>query len=85
LRLYWNMLRRDRPDKTFIFVFHEDSSESQKSSFSSLFLEMLSKFEGSICLISKQPTTKLQHFFANEPRLVQSIVTWIESRLKVQS
>jgi HEAT repeat protein/energy-coupling factor transporter ATP-binding protein EcfA2 len=85
LRLYWNMLRRDRPDKAFIFVFHEDSSESQKSSFSSLFLEMLSKFEGSICLISEQPTTKLQHFFANEPRLVQSIVTWIESKLKVQS
>lgn len=83
LRLYWNLLRRNHPDKTFILIFYEVTSEPQ-TGFSPLFLEMLSKFEGSICLVSKQSNAKLQHFSADDPQLIQSMVAWIESKSQVQ-
>jgi HEAT repeat protein/ABC-type dipeptide/oligopeptide/nickel transport system ATPase component len=82
LRLYWNSLRRNYPDKTFVLVFAENSSINERQRFSAAFLEMLAKFAGSICLVSDRSVTNLQHFSPSDPQLIQSIVTWIEMTRK---
>ncbi|WP_041391852.1 HEAT repeat domain-containing protein [Pleurocapsa sp. PCC 7327] len=80
LRLYWNMLRRNYPDKTFVLVFDENRTESERQGFSPLFLEMLSKFEGSICVVTDQSVAKLQQFSPNDPQLVRAIADWIAAQ-----
>jgi HEAT repeat protein/ABC-type dipeptide/oligopeptide/nickel transport system ATPase component len=80
LRLYWNMLRRNYPDKIFILVFEENVVESERKGFSPVFLQSLSKFEGAICVVTEQPVAKLKQFSPKEPQLVQAILKWIEEQ-----
>jgi hypothetical protein len=80
LRLYWNMLRRNYPDKIFILVFEENVVESERKGFSPVFLESLSKFEGTIGVVTEQPVDKLKQFSPKDPQLVKAIVKWIEEQ-----
>jgi HEAT repeat protein/ABC-type dipeptide/oligopeptide/nickel transport system ATPase subunit len=80
LRLYWNMLRRNGGDRLFILIFYENLADTQRKGFSHAFLEILSKFDGAICVVSEQSIPKLKHFSPTEPKLVQSILDWIEEQ-----
>ncbi|MCU0533346.1 MAG: HEAT repeat domain-containing protein [Hydrococcus sp. Prado102] len=80
LRLYWNMLRRNDGDRSFVLIFYENVADSQRKGFSPAFLEILSKFEGAICVVSEQNVSKLKHFSFQEPKLVQAILDWIEEQ-----
>jgi hypothetical protein len=80
LRLYWNMLRRNGGDRSFVLIFYEQVADNQRKGFSPAFLEVLSKFEGTICVVSEQSIPKLKHFSPHEPKLVQAILDWIQEQ-----
>lgn len=80
LRLYWNMLRRNGDALSFVLIFYENVADTQRKDFSHEFLEVLSKFDGAICVVSEQSIPKLKHFSPKDPQLVQAILDWIQEQ-----
>ncbi|WP_333291634.1 HEAT repeat domain-containing protein [Microcoleus sp. B4-C2] len=83
LKSYWNRLRRDS-DKHPILIFYEDPKSPAAQGFSPTFLDALTRFEGTICLITDTPHPPLQTFSPHDPDLLQTVVKWLK-RLHLES
>ncbi|WP_293352955.1 HEAT repeat domain-containing protein [Microcoleus sp. CAWBG51] len=77
LKSYWNQLRRDS-DKHLILIFYESPTSAATQGFSPTFLNALTRFDGTICLIADTPHPPLQTFSPHDSDLVQSVVNWLE-------
>ncbi|MEG4282360.1 HEAT repeat domain-containing protein [Microcoleus sp. A006_D1] len=77
LKSYWNRLRR-HSDKHPILIFYEDPTSPAAQGFSPTFLEALTRFDGTICLIADTPHPPLQTFSPHEPDLLQAVVNWVK-------
>jgi HEAT repeat protein/energy-coupling factor transporter ATP-binding protein EcfA2 len=78
LRLYWHSLRRNQNNHKFVLVFYDNISQLGHQGFSPTFLNMLSKFSGTICLITEQPNLILKQFSPKNSDLIEQIITWLE-------
>ncbi|WP_377473401.1 MAG: NACHT domain-containing protein [Microcoleus anatoxicus] len=77
LKSYWNRLRRDS-DKHPILIFYQDPTSPAAQSLSPTFLNALTRFDGTICLITDSPHPPLQTFSPHDPDLLQSVVNWLK-------
>jgi HEAT repeat protein len=73
LRLYWNDLRRNQPDKRFTAVFYENLEQS--SPFADDFLTALGKFAGKICLVTPR---RLDFPVLFSPQIPHALKQWLE-------
>jgi len=83
LKSYWNQLRR-HSHKHPILIFYEDPTSPAARGFSPTFLDALTRFEGTICLITDTPHPPLQTFSPHDPDLLQTVVNWLK-RLHLES
>jgi energy-coupling factor transporter ATP-binding protein EcfA2 len=83
LKSYWNQLRR-HSHKPPILIFYEDPTSPAARGFSPTFLDALTRFEGTICLITDTPHPPLQTFSPHDPDLLQTVVNWLK-RLHLES
>ncbi|MEG4406204.1 HEAT repeat domain-containing protein [Microcoleus sp. MON2_D5] len=83
LKSYWNQLRR-HSDKHPILIFYQDPTSPATQGFSPTFLDALTRFEGTICLITDTPHPPLQTFSPHDPDLLQTVVNWLK-RLHLES
>ncbi len=77
LKSYWNQLRRDS-DKHLILIFYEGPTSPATQGLSPTFLNALTRFDGTICLIADTPHPPLQTFSPHDSDLVQSVVNWLK-------
>ena len=77
LKSYWNQLRR-HSDKHLILIFYQDPTSPAARGLSPTFLDALTRFDGTICLIADTPHPPLQTFSPHDSDLVQSVVNWLE-------
>jgi HEAT repeat protein/GTPase SAR1 family protein len=77
LKSYWNRLRRDS-DKHPILIFYQDPTSPADRGLSPTFLDALTRFDGTICLITDSPHPPLQTFSPHDPDLLQSVVNWLK-------
>ncbi|MFM9265229.1 HEAT repeat domain-containing protein [Tychonema sp. BBK16] len=77
LKSYWNQLRRDS-DKHLILIFYEGPTSPATQGLNPSFLNALTRFDGTICLIADTPHPPLQTFSPHDSDLVQSVVNWLE-------
>ncbi|MEG4915196.1 HEAT repeat domain-containing protein [Microcoleus sp. B7-D4] len=83
LKSYWNRLRR-HSNKHPILIFYEDPTSAAARGFSPTFLDALTRFHGTICLITDSPHPPLQTFSPHDPDLLQTVVNWLK-RLHLES
>jgi len=83
LKSYWNRLRR-HSNKHPILIFYEDPTSPAARGFSPTFLDALTRFDGTICLITDTPHSPLQTFSPHDPDLLQTVVNWLK-RLHLKS
>jgi len=83
LKSYWNQLRR-HSDKHPILIFYEHPTSPAAQGFSPTFLDALTRFDGTICLITDTPHPPLQTFSPHDPDLLQTVVNWLK-RLHLES
>ncbi|WP_445241836.1 NACHT C-terminal alpha/beta 1 domain-containing protein [Microcoleus vaginatus] len=83
LKSYWNRLRR-HSDKHPILIFYQDPTFPAAEGFSPTFLNALTRFDGTICLITDTPHPPLQTFSPHDPDLLQTVVNWLK-RLHLES
>ena len=83
LKSYWNRLRR-HSHKPPILIFYEDPTSATARGLSPTFLDALTRFEGTICLITDTPHPPLQTFSPHDPDLLQTVVNWLK-RLHLES
>jgi predicted NACHT family NTPase len=83
LKSYWNQLRR-HSHKPPILIFYEDPTSATARGFSPTFLDALTRFDGTICLITDTPHPPLQTFSPHDPDLLQTVVNWLK-RLHLES
>lgn len=81
LRLYWNTIQRNNKNAIFVLIFWENLAELDSQGFFPVFLKMLNKFPGAICLVTEQPDSKLQQFSPSDPELIENIINWIKKFL----
>ncbi|WP_445304705.1 NACHT C-terminal alpha/beta 1 domain-containing protein [Microcoleus sp. Pol7_A1] len=67
-----------------MLIFYEDPTSAAAQGFSSTFLDALTRFEGTICLITDSPHPPLQTFSPHDPDLLQTVVNWLK-RLYLES
>ncbi len=77
LKSYWNQLRRDS-DKHPILIFYQDPTSPATPGLSPTFLDALTCFDGTICLITDTPHPPLQTFSPHDSDLVQTVVNWLK-------
>ncbi|MEZ2272371.1 MAG: NACHT domain-containing protein [Microcoleus sp.] len=77
LKSYWNRLRR-HSDKHPILIFYQDPTSPAAQGFSPTFLDALTRFDGTICLITDSPHPPLQTFSPHDPDLLQTVVNWLK-------
>jgi HEAT repeat protein len=77
LKSYWNRLRR-HSDKHPILIFYQDPTSPAAQGLSPTFLDALTRFDGTICLITDSPHPPLQTFSPHDPDLLQSVVNWLK-------
>jgi HEAT repeat protein len=77
LKSYWNRLRRDS-DKHPILIFYQDPTSPAAQGLSPTFLDALTRFDGTICLITDTQHPPLQTFSPHDPDLLQSVVNWLK-------
>jgi HEAT repeat protein/energy-coupling factor transporter ATP-binding protein EcfA2 len=77
LKSYWNRLRRDS-DKHPILIFYQDPTSPAAQGLSPTFLDALTRFDGTICLITDSPHPPLQTFSPHDPDLLQTVVNWLK-------
>jgi energy-coupling factor transporter ATP-binding protein EcfA2 len=83
LKSYWNRLRR-HSNKHPILIFYEIPTSLAAQGLSPTFLDALTRFEGTICLITDTPHPPLQTFSPHDPDLLQTVVNWLK-RLHLES
>ncbi|PHX54885.1 signal transduction protein [Tychonema bourrellyi FEM_GT703] len=77
LKSYWNQLHR-HSDKHPILIFYEDPTSPAAQGLSPTFLEALTRFDGTLCLITDTPHPPLQTFSPHDPDLLQTVVNWLK-------
>jgi HEAT repeat protein/GTPase SAR1 family protein len=77
LKSYWNRLRR-HSHKHPILIFYQDPTSPAAQGLSPTFLDALTRFDGTICLITDSPHPALQTFSPHDPDLLQSVVNWLK-------
>jgi HEAT repeat protein len=81
LKIYWQLLDWDKHP---ILIFYEDPTAPAAKGFSPTFLDALTRFDGTICLIADTPHPLLQTFSPHDPDLLQTVVNWLK-RLHLES
>ncbi|PSB22902.1 PBS lyase, partial [filamentous cyanobacterium Phorm 46] len=77
LKFYWNQLCRDS-DKHPILIFYQDPTSPAAQGLSPTFLDALTRFDGTICLITDTPHPTMPSFLPQDPYLIQTIITWLQ-------
>ena len=77
LKSYWNQLRR-HSHKPPILIFYEHPTSATARGLSPTFLEALTRFDGTICLIADSPHPPLQTFSPHDPDLLQTVANWVK-------
>ncbi len=77
LKSYWNQLRR-HSDKHPILIFYQDPTSPAAQALSPTFLEALTRFDGTICLITDTPHPPLQTFSPHDSDLLLTVVNWLK-------
>ena len=77
LKSYWNQLRR-HSDKHPILIFYQHPTSPAAQGLSPTFLEALTRFDGTICLITDTPHPPLQIFSPHDWDLLENIVNWLK-------
>ena len=77
LQDYWADLIDDN-DKHPVLIFYEDPTPPNPQGFNSTFLDMLTRFDGIICLITDQTYPGLKTFSPQDPQLIDNIIAWLE-------
>lgn len=81
-KIYWQLLDWDKHP---ILIFYEDPTSPAARGFSPTFLDALTRFDGTICLITDTPHPLLQTFSPHDPDLLQTVVVnWLK-RLHLES
>ncbi|MEG3836138.1 hypothetical protein QUB53_13845 [Microcoleus sp. AT8-B4] len=62
-------------EKHPILIFYEDAIPP---GFSQTFLDSLTRFDATICAIADSPHPTIPTFSAQDPHLIQSIMTWLQ-------
>ncbi|XZO04699.1 MAG: hypothetical protein ACM65L_02490 [Microcoleus sp.] len=62
-------------DKHPILIFYEDAIPP---GFSQTFLDSLTRFDATICVIADSPHPTIPTFSPQEPHLIQSIINWLQ-------
>ncbi|MDQ2099199.1 MAG: HEAT repeat domain-containing protein [Tychonema bourrellyi B0820] len=62
-------------EKHPILIFYEDAIPQ---GFSPTFLDSLTRFDATICVITDSPHPTIPTFSPQEPHLIQSIITWLQ-------
>jgi hypothetical protein len=83
LKSYWNQIRR-HSRKPPILIFYEHPTSATARGLSPTFLEALTRFDGTICLIADTPHPPLQTFSPHDPDLLQTVANWVK-RLHLES
>ncbi|WP_052055966.1 NACHT domain-containing NTPase [Myxosarcina sp. GI1] len=77
LKSYWHSLQRNT-DKLIVLVFYDSTAlETEWTGFSQSILDPLNTFEGAICVITDQPTSKLKQFSPSSPNLIENLMGWM--------
>ncbi|PSB41829.1 hypothetical protein C7B67_26140 [filamentous cyanobacterium Phorm 6] len=77
LKFYWNQLGR-HSDKHPILIFYQDPTSPAAQGLSPTFLDALTRFDGTICLITDSPHPTMPSFLPQDPYLIQTIITWLQ-------
>ncbi|MBW4683142.1 MAG: hypothetical protein KME19_24110 [Microcoleus vaginatus WJT46-NPBG5] len=56
-------------------MFYEDA---MPQGFSQTFLDALTRFDATICLIAGSPHPTIPTFSPQDPHLIQTIITWLQ-------
>jgi len=80
LQDYWADLI-DENDQPPVLIFYQDPSNGTAQGFSETFLDLLTRFDGIICLITDQTHPPLQTFSPQYPQLIHNIVAWLQRRI----
>ncbi|WP_376786489.1 NACHT C-terminal alpha/beta 1 domain-containing protein [Planktothrix agardhii] len=72
LKIYWQLLDWEKHP---ILIFYE---EAKPQGFSQTFLDSLTRFDATICVITDSPHPTIPTFLAQDPHLIQSIMNWIK-------
>ncbi|TAE85937.1 MAG: hypothetical protein EAZ60_12395 [Oscillatoriales cyanobacterium] len=59
-------------------MFYQDPTSPATQGLSPTFLEALTRFDGTICLITDTPHPPLQTFSPHDSDLVQTVVNWLK-------
>jgi len=81
LKIYWQLLDWDKHP---ILIFYEGPTSATAQGFSPTFLDALTRFDGTICLITDTPHPPLQTFSPHDPDLLQTVVNCLK-RLHLES
>jgi HEAT repeat protein/energy-coupling factor transporter ATP-binding protein EcfA2 len=81
LKIYWQLLDWEKHP---ILIFYEDPTSPAARGLSPTFLDALTRFDGTICLITDTPHPPLQTFSPHDPDLLQTVVNWLK-RLHLES
>jgi hypothetical protein len=73
LKIYWELLDWDKHP---ILIFYEDAKPPP--SFSQTFLDFLTRFDATICLITDSPHPTIPTFSPHNPHLIQTIMNWLQ-------
>lgn len=76
LQEYWADLIDDN-DKHPVLIFYEDPTPPTPQGFNPTFLDMLTRFDGIICLITDQSYPGLKTFSPEDPQLIDNIMAWL--------
>ena len=80
LQDYWADLI-DENDQPPVLIFYQDPNNGIPQGFSETFLDLLTRFDGIICLITDQTHPPLQTFSPQYPQLIHNIVAWLQRRI----
>ena len=77
LEIYWQLLDWE---KYPILIFYEDAIAATQG-FSQTFLDALTRFDATICLITDSSHPIIPTFSPQDPHPIQSILTWLQRTL----
>ncbi|WP_052349641.1 HEAT repeat domain-containing protein [Planktothrix prolifica] len=72
LKIYWQLLDWEKHP---ILIFYEDA---KPQGFSQTFLDSLTRFDATICVITDSPHPTIPTFSPQDPHLIQTIMTWLQ-------
>ena len=72
LKIYWQLLDWEKHP---ILIFYE---EAKPQGFSQTFLDFLTRFDATICVITDSPHPTIPTFSPQDPHLIQTIINWLQ-------